>query len=99
MWYSALDVFVVPRKDLPVTRTVTPMKTLQAQAFGIPVVSSDLPALREVTRGAGFYVSPENPSELAKGISCALQERQKPLKELPSWREVAETYVDLYQRL
>ena len=99
MWYSALDVFVVPRKDLPVTRTVTPMKTLQAQAFGIPVVASDLPALREVTRGAGFYVTPENPSELARGIFCALQDRQKPLKELPSWREVAETYVDLYQRL
>lgn len=46
--HAALDVFVVPRKDLPVTRSVTPMKSVEASAIGRPVVASDLPALAEL---------------------------------------------------
>lgn len=48
-WYhQALDIFVVPRKDLDVTRAVTPLKPVEALASGRPVVASDLPALREI---------------------------------------------------
>ena len=54
-WYAALDLFAVPRKDTQVCRTVTPIKPLMAQSLGVPVVASDLPALREVT--GGFAVS------------------------------------------
>jgi len=49
VWHhSALDVFCVPRRDLPVTRAVTPMKSVEASAIGRPVVASDLPALAEL---------------------------------------------------
>ena len=49
VWHhSALDVFCVPRRDLPVTRAVTPMKSVEASALGRPVVASDLPALAEL---------------------------------------------------
>ena len=99
LWYSALDVFVIPRKDLPVTRTVTPIKTLQAQAFGIPIVASDLPALREVTRGAALYVAPENPQELADAVSRAFDMRQMLTAKLPTWTEISQIYLELYQRL
>nr|WP_232958484.1 glycosyltransferase family 4 protein [Corynebacterium meridianum] len=47
-WYRSLDVFCMPRKNTSVTRSVTPMKSLAASALGIPVIASDLPALREV---------------------------------------------------
>ncbi|WP_165164225.1 glycosyltransferase family 4 protein [Corynebacterium qintianiae] len=57
-WYKALDVFVVPRKDVPVCRTVTPIKPLAAMGMGIPVVAADLPALREVTGGCTYYFVP-----------------------------------------
>ncbi|MFD1834924.1 glycosyltransferase family 4 protein [Brachybacterium rhamnosum] len=49
-WVQALDVVVVPRKDLEVTRTVTPQKPAEALALGRPVVVSDLPALRETVQ-------------------------------------------------
>ena len=95
-YYSALDVFVVPRKDALVTQTVTPMKTLQAHAFGIPIVASDLPALREVTRGEAQYVPAGEPKALAAAIKDALQGQDGPPPQLPSWDSAARTYLDLY---
>lgn len=95
-YYSALDVFVAPRRDSSVTRTVTPMKTLQAHAFGIPIVASDLPALREVTRGEARYVPPGEPKALASAISAALQGQDVPPPPLPSWAGVARANLDLY---
>ena len=50
-------------------RTVTPLKALQAQALGIPVIASDLPALREVTGGVESYVPGEDPKALAEAIA------------------------------
>lgn len=67
-WYAALDVFVVPRKNLQVCRVVTPIKALMAQALGIPVVASDLPALREVTGNRAGYFRAEDPQALANTI-------------------------------
>mgnify|MGYP002713695053 CR=1 FL=1 len=95
-YYSALDVFVVPRKDSLVTRTVTPMKTLQAHAFGIPVVASDLPALREVTQGEARYVPPGEPKVLASAISAALQGQSSPPLTLPTWADAARSIIGLY---
>lgn len=76
-WYASLDVFVLPRKDQEVCRTVTPIKSLLAQANGIPVVASDLPALREVTGNCAMYASPENPEELAHAITETLRRDDK----------------------
>lgn len=47
-YHQALDVFVVPRKDLDVTRSVTPLKPVEALACARPVVASRLPALEEI---------------------------------------------------
>ena len=71
-WYAALDVFAIPRKDTEVTRIVTPIKGLIAQALDKPVVTSDLPALKEVTGGLGFYFPAGEISELKKTIREAL---------------------------
>ncbi len=46
--HAALDVFAVPRLDERVCRLVTPLKPVEAMAGGLPVVASDLPALREI---------------------------------------------------
>jgi len=98
-WYSALDVFAMPRKDYGVTRFVTPMKSLQAQAFGIPVVASDLPALREVTRGEAIYAKSDDPVHLAETICQVLEEPLFLVANLPSWDEVASTFLHLYESL
>lgn len=47
-YHQALDIFVVPRKDFDVTRSVTPLKPVEALACARPVVASRLPALEEI---------------------------------------------------
>jgi len=60
--YRGLDVFCLPRLDLPVTRLVPPLKPIEAMALGVPVVASDLPPLREVVApGRGLLARPGAP--------------------------------------
>lgn len=47
-WYSLIDIAPIPRKDLMVTRLVSPMKPLEALAMEKAVVVPDLPALTEI---------------------------------------------------
>src|SRR5690606_30919343 len=48
LFHAAIDIFTVPRLDLPVTALVPPLKPLEAMATGRPVVASDLAPLREI---------------------------------------------------
>lgn len=108
-WYAALDVFVVPRKDYEVTRSVTPIKTLMAQGLGVPVVASDLPALREVTGGIAVYSKPEDPASLASAISSIVGANSDQLEdfsakgrewvETRTWRHNVETLRGVYRQV
>ena len=105
-WYAALDVFAVPRKDLEVCRRVTPIKTLQAMQLGVPIVASDLPALREVTGGFAQFVDPESPTALAAGIRRVAEEERDTNRaardrflESRSWEANAERLESLYRSL
>lgn len=100
-WYAALDVFVVPRKDTKVTRTVTPIKPLTGMALNVPVVASDLPALREVTGERAIYVVPEKPGALARGIQSAIGVEQGGPAWVSSrtWTENGARYSKLYDGL
>ena len=73
--HRAIDVFCVPRHDLPVTRLVPPLKPVEAMALGRPVVASDLPPLRELVapEGAsgpqrGLLVPPGDPEAIAAAL-------------------------------
>lgn len=79
-YHQALDIFVVPRKNLDVTRAVTPLKPVEALATGRPVVASDLPALREiVVEGLNGALSPAgDPPALARTLARLL--RDEPLR-------------------
>src|SRR5699024_10680592 len=77
LWVQALDVVVVPRKVIDVTRTVTPQKPAEAMALARPVIASDLPALRETLTGAdgdelGVLVPPDSPRQLAAALADLL---------------------------
>lgn len=66
----ALDAIVVPRKNQPVCRLVTPIKPIEAMGLARPVVISDLPALTElVPDSAGLRVTAEDPAGLADLLS------------------------------
>lgn len=68
---DALDLFVVPRRDRAVTRTVAPLKPVEAMAVGLPLVVSDLPPLVETLGGplaADAAVPPDDARALAERI-------------------------------
>lgn len=99
-WYAVLDVFAVPRRDTRVTRVVTPIKPLIAMALGIPVVASDLPALREVTGDKAQFFTASAPEELAASILSAFHGRKK-LQETDlrtrTWRANSERFSLLFR--
>jgi glycosyltransferase involved in cell wall biosynthesis len=68
--HQAIDIFIVPRKDFDVTRSVTPLKPVEAMACARPVIASDLPALREIVAPGetGLLVPPEDPVALAAAV-------------------------------
>ncbi|WP_318779206.1 MULTISPECIES: glycosyltransferase family 4 protein [unclassified Arthrobacter] len=73
--HQAIDIFVVPRKDLEVTRAVTPLKPVEAMASARVVVASDLPALREiVSADTGVLVSAGDVASLTSGIRGLLDD-------------------------
>lgn len=81
-YHQAMDIFVVPRKDLAVTRAVTPMKPFEALASARPVVASDLPALREIVHDGvnGALSPPDDPPGLARALAKLLAD--SPLRRL-----------------
>ena len=103
-WYASLDVFAMPRKDEEVTRTVTPIKGLMAQALGVPVISSDLPALREITGGHETYFQAGCVEDLADVIEKVRQNPEPQVGALEwasnhTWASNAERYENLYKAL
>lgn len=104
-WYASLDVMAIPRRDQEVCRTVTPIKGLAAQALGVPVVASDLPALREITGDQAIYFEPESPEGLVEGIGKALLQNSTQLENAKewsrshTWRANAEKYIQIYNTI
>lgn len=70
---DALDLFVVPRHDRAVTRTVSPLKPVEAMASGRPLLVSALPPLLETIgpelERAGMSVAPGDAVGLARRIA------------------------------
>jgi glycosyltransferase involved in cell wall biosynthesis len=110
--YRGLDVFCLPRRDLPVTRLVPPLKPVEAMAMGIPVVASDLPPLRELLVGGGedrgLLVRPDDPEALAEAVNTLTDAAQRRslgyagrhwVRETRSWAAAATTYAAIYDEL
>lgn len=77
--HAALDVFAVPRRDERVCRLVTPLKPVEAMAGGLPVVASDLPALREIVepRVTGELIPSGESAILADVLTNLAYSREK----------------------
>jgi glycosyltransferase involved in cell wall biosynthesis len=89
LYHQALDVFVVPRKDLEVTRSVTPLKPVEAMACARPVVASNLPALTEIVEDGvtGLLAEAGDPVSIAAAIRELLSETQLAAKFGAAGRE------------
>ncbi len=109
LWYEALDLFAVPRRDTPVCHTVTPIKPLEAMALGTPLIVSDLPALRElIGPDAGLAVAPDDPRGWADAVAALhpLSSRYATMARAArsraartSWTSNARACGDVYARI
>ncbi len=106
-WHEALDVFVVPRRDTPVCRVVTPLKPVEAMALGRPVVASDLPALCEVVKDAGVLVRAGDVAAWAAALAGLARDgdrrarcgsRGREIAAERSWQHVADALVNAYRK-
>lgn len=88
-----------------------PLKVLESMAAGVPVVASDLPAVRELVRDGidGRLVRPDRPAELARAVQVLLEDpaqlqrlgdnaRQR-IVQLFTWKDRMEELKDLYRRM
>ncbi|MCK7678496.1 glycosyltransferase [Corynebacterium sp. CCM 9186] len=101
-WYRSFDVFCLPRKDTSVTRVITPMKSIAASANGIPIVASDLPALREIVPSpeVGTLVEPGDLESWSRTLikyaskeTVFVQSAAKAFAESRSWDTVTESLL------
>lgn len=109
---DALDLFVVPRLDREVTRTVSPLKPVEAMASGRPLLVSALPPLLETIGGeleaAGAAVAPSDARALAHRIRDAATQQdlrarltalgKQRAAEL-TWRRNGSTYRTAFRRI
>jgi|GEM_PF-76929 len=72
-WYGAIDLVVVPRRDVSVTRFASPLKVIEAMSFGRPIVASavgDVEGLLADDRGAA--VAPDDDHALFAAVTDLL---------------------------
>jgi glycosyltransferase involved in cell wall biosynthesis len=72
LYLAAADLGVVPNRSTPAIsgRYTSPLKVFEAMAAGLPLVASDVPALRELLSHGedAWLVAPDEPRALAAGI-------------------------------
>lgn len=78
-YYSLADALVLGRRDIPLTRMISPIKPLEALAMGKHVISTDVAAVREILEAAdaGRIVPANAPYGLAHAIAEAATDRDQ----------------------
>jgi glycosyltransferase involved in cell wall biosynthesis len=104
--YSASDLFV-----LPAIYENFPFAILEAQASGLPVISTNVGGIPEflVDTENGFVIEPRNPTQLTQKLLTLLQDPKlakemgengrKLIKEQFDWRLITSQVIDLYHKL
>ncbi|MGB5951309.1 MAG: glycosyltransferase, partial [Ornithinimicrobium sp.] len=102
-FYGDLDLFVVPRRPAAVSTDTTPLKPLEALANGRPLLTTDLPALRELLQDqpAVRFVTPDADG-LAAGILDFAEQPWHPQTPVDlgerSWASEVHRYNDVYRK-
>lgn len=92
---SASDVLVLPNsgKDLSSSTYTSPMKLFEYMASGVPIVASDVPAIREVLdESTAVLVKPNDPVALADGIVKVLNNPQLAMQLTSAAKERVKSY-------
>lgn len=107
-WYSLMDLAVYPRLPSRVTELVPPLKPLEAMAMGLPVVASDVSAIREsITDGHnGFLFARGDVDSLTSTLERVLEDTgsvrkiarqgRTDVRNLFTWDAAAKSVVQAY---
>jgi glycosyltransferase involved in cell wall biosynthesis len=107
-YLAAFDVCVVPYVRTAYTRTAVPTKIGEYLAMGRPVVSTDLPEVRELAAEPGVLrISGPSPSSFANALAAAiatpttpeLAARRRAVAERLDWASAVERLSDLIEAL
>ncbi|PWB54272.1 MAG: hypothetical protein C3F06_05260 [Candidatus Methanoperedenaceae archaeon] len=103
-YYNNADIFVLPSVSEGLPTTI-----LEAMYFGLPVVTTDIPGIRDHFSDSAILVPPKNEKELSKAIIRVLNDlslreglsrRGKELvREKYTWDKVSNTYINIYHEL
>lgn len=108
-WYSLMDVAVYPRRPSRVTELVPPLKPLEAMAAGIPVVASNVSAIRETVQHGynGLLFERGDVDDLVEQLKQALTDRRRArvlakqarrhVQDAFSWNAAAAKIVNAYK--
>ncbi|MGA7104657.1 MAG: glycosyltransferase family 1 protein [Candidatus Deferrimicrobiaceae bacterium] len=66
---------------------------LEAMAMGLPVVSADIPVLREVNGDSVHYVQPSDPQDIGRGIAVVLTDPGLRARLVAAGKNRLETYT------
>ena len=107
-YYSVADVFVLVRPAILKTRYVSPLKPLEAMAMGKVVVSTDLPAIRELVEdGETGFLTGHSVDAISRSIINVLNDnslREKTgararlyTERQRDWNIIAESLLKVYR--
>lgn len=106
--YADTSAVLITRKNLKVTRLVTPLKLVEAMQMGKPCIVSNLPALKEVVEDNvdALLVKPNNTEDIARAILklaedkklCETLSRQAMInaQEKLNWDNSSSRYFNVY---
>lgn len=103
-YYNTADIFVLPSVSEGLPTTI-----LEAMYFGLPVVTTDIPGIRDHFSDSAILVPPKNEKELANAIIRVLNDlplreslsrRGKELvREKYTWDKASNAYINIYHEL
>lgn len=107
-YYSLMDILVYPRRSARLTELVTPLKPLEAMAFGKPVLGSSVGGIRELVEPdtTGLLFQPGNVEDFCSKATRLLLDsalrtklgacaRQTMLAER-NWKTLTKRYEQVY---
>jgi glycosyltransferase involved in cell wall biosynthesis len=108
-YLSTADLGIQPDPASPLNDVSTMNKTMEYMAFGVPVVTFDLPETRFSAEDAAQYVAPNDTGLFAKAIDELLDDPEKRaamagsgrrrIEDALAWKYQIGPYVQVYRRL
>ncbi len=110
--YDSIDIIVNPRRNLHINNTVTPLKPLEAMAYGKVVLGSNVGGLREIIKNGenGLLFNADDEADLYRKIIQIIESSPNSFQELKTnaieyvlkernWLLNGRKYVELYEML